>query len=134
MNRVLLAALLILTVVFSSCKKDELCVGGSGGSAGLILYPVHHTEPIFSTPNVPNVAFIKYNASEFPGTDPSAYDIVVFGEPGTDFIEIGGLRCGTYYVYMSGYDPAILQGVSGGIPIRIAENSGVYRINVPVTE
>jgi hypothetical protein len=126
--------------VASSCKKDEeQCLAGSGGGASLVLYPQHHGDPIIGIPGYVDSAFIKFNASDFPGDDPSKYDIVIAGEVGSNNIRVNGLKCGKYYIFMTGKDTNLVvvdqQRVKGGIPFTIEEGfSDTKSVIVPVTE
>lgn len=127
----------LLSVLFLGCsKKDEtLCVAGEGGSCDLILFPQHHEEPIVSQLNYLDSAFIKFNTREFPGDDKSKYDLIVVGDLGSDKVIIENLKCGNYFIYMTGYDQSISERVKGGIPFTISEEFvGTKNIVVPVTE
>jgi hypothetical protein len=129
---------LVITVVSTamvSCDDDgDDCKAGSGGEVTLILKPQHHGDPIYNQPGYPDSAFIAYNETEFPGDDPSKYNIVAAGTVGTDYVTIGGLKCGKYYVFMTGFDTSIVQRVKGGIPIEITEKSGTVTLLLPVVE
>lgn len=129
--------LMLLSVLSLGCsKKDEtLCVASEGGSCDLILFPQHHEEPIISQPNYLDSAFIKFNTREFPGDDKSKYDLIVVGDLGSDKVIIENLKCGNYFIYMTGYDQSISERVKGGIPFTISEGFvGAKNIVVPVTE
>lgn len=129
--------LMLLSVLSLGCsKKDEtLCVAGEGGSCDLILFPQHHEEPIVSQLNYLDSAFIKFNTREFPGDDKSKYDLIVVGDLGSDKVIIENLKCGNYFIYMTGYDQSISERVKGGIPFTISEGFvGAKNIVVPVTE
>jgi hypothetical protein len=129
--------LMLLSVLSLGCsKKDEtLCVAGEGGSCDLILFPQHHDDPILSQENYLDSVFIKFNTKEFPGDDKSKYDLIIVGNVGDDNILVKGLKCGNYFIYMTGYDQSISERVKGGIPYYISEDfSGVKNVVVPVTE
>lgn len=129
--------LMLLSVLSLGCsKKDEtLCVASEGGSCNLILFPQHHEEPIVSQLNYLDSAFIKFNTREFPGDDKSKYDLIVVGDLGSDKVIIENLKCGNYFIYMTGYDQSISERVKGGIPFTISEGFvGTKNIVVPVTE
>ncbi|MBI2721954.1 MAG: hypothetical protein HYX39_07250 [Bacteroidetes bacterium] len=120
--KTLLAILLVVTTL-PSCKKE-----GPGGKASISGRILHHSLPITNA-----TIYIKYGAQEFPGTDPSAYDVsVTAGTDGTyAFIE---LRKGNYYLFSIGYDSAISQTVKGGIPIRIKSKTENITSDIPVVE
>ncbi len=141
MRTVTFAGLIILLSWLYSCKKNidlpfpiDNCVAGQGGNITMILNPEHHGDPIVSTAWYPDSAFIKFNASDFPGEDPLVYDLVLTGNTGDDFITVNGLSCGKYFIFMTGFDPSIAERVKGGIPVTINENDSVLDLVIPVTE
>lgn len=129
-NIILITAALFITV-FTSCKepKDE-CVAGTGGSVTLVAFPKHHGVDVR-----PYNVYVKYNTQNSPGTDPANYDLTIVADTTENHIEIENLKCGEYYIYMTGYDTAISNAVVGGIPTIIAEGAtGEINLNVPVVE
>ena len=129
-NITIITAALLITA-FTSCKeeKDE-CTAGTGGSVTLVAFPQHHGADVR-----PYNVYVKYNTQNSPGTDPANYDLTIAADTTENHIEIENLKCGDYYIYMVGYDTAISEGVSGGIPTTIAEGAtGEINLNVPVTE
>jgi hypothetical protein len=127
----ILPALTVLLLVFYSCGKEK---AGFGGDVTLVLYPEHHTKPIYGQPSYPDSAFIKFEASEFPGDDPALYDAVRVGNTGDNFVRVSGLKKGQYFIYMAGWDTTISQRVVGGIPYKIEQSSGDLVAKIPVTE
>lgn len=135
--RILLFLLLLSLTV--SCKKDidlpvDSCIAGTGGEVTLILKPEHHGEPIPSIPGYPDTAMIKFNVNEFPGDNPALYELVVVGNTGDDFVTISNLKCGQYYIFMTGFDESIAERCKGGIPVYIEETGGVKTLKIPITE
>jgi hypothetical protein len=48
---------------------------------------------------------------------------------------VEGLKCGDYFLFMTGFDTSIAERVKGGIPYSIAEGtSGTKSVIVPITE
>lgn len=121
---------LIFSVSFTACKKEA----GLGGNTTLICKPEHHAKAIYNQPGYPDSAFIKFNASDFPGDIPSAYDLIVVGEPGEDHVRIEGLKEGKYYIFMTGLDTSINERVKGGIPYELKQDNGEVTVIVLVTE
>ena len=124
---------------FVSCKKDSdipdhYCVGGNEGKITLTLQPEHHGEPIGAGTTYPDSAFIKYNTNEFPGDNPELYDLVVAGVPGTTEVVVNNLSCGSYFIYMTGFDVSIAERVKGGIPVTINYEDVSRDVKIPVTE
>lgn len=136
----LFTALFALVALFpvSSCKKDKdedpvpTCVAGPGGQVELSFYVRHHDSL------VPGASiYIKYNATEFPGSDTTKYDkSLVTGTTGhsNGHSHLAGMHCGRYYIYSAGYDSTISDSVFGGIPVNVTQTTGSITINVPVTE
>ena len=137
----LLKILFFISVVAmsASCSKDidipnTICNAGTGGTHTLILKPEHHGDPIPGLPGYPDSAFIKFNSNEFPGDNPALYDLVVVGEVGLSEVVISNMKCGKYFLFMTGKDESIAERVKGGIPFSVPQEPGVYTIKVPVTE
>ena len=114
-------------VAFCSCTKE-----GMGGKVNIIAYPKHHSKPI---PN--SMVYIKYGTIDFPGSNVSMYDDSLKAttnsttDPSSKF---ESLNKGKYYLYSVGWDSAIAQVVSGGLPVEIKIKSGDLEVVIPVTE
>jgi hypothetical protein len=102
---------------------------GPGGNVSIIAFPQHHGVPVISQVTHPDSAFIKYNAQLFPGYNLSDYDTFVVANAGEDHISLLNMKAG-----MTGFDTAISERVSGGIPVTVQQHSGQQNILVPVTE
>lgn len=110
------------TILLTGCHKE-----GKGGKASINGKAAHHGLPI---PNC--VIYIKYGATDLPGTSPSSFDDNVVCDAGGNY-EFKDLYKGDYYLYGIGYDDAIMEEVRGGIGIDIKKNKA-YTLEVPVTE
>jgi len=117
----LLAIFFIVTFI-SSCKDE-----GPGGRAIIKGAVKHHSDII---PNA--TVYIKYGATEFPGTTPADYDAQIVADASANF-EFTNLVKGNYYLYAVGYDITIGQPVKGGVAVNIKRNENKV-IDVPVTE
>jgi len=122
--------IVIISICFISCEKEA----GLGGKTTLILKPQHHSTPIPNQATHPDSAFIKFNASDFPGDNAAAFDHIVVGNTGEDFVKVSGLKEGKYYIFMAGFDTSINQRVNGGIPYEITQEGGEITLIVFVTE
>jgi hypothetical protein len=60
--------------------------------------------------------------------------MIVVGDSNVNHVNIEGLKCGDYYIWMSGFDPSINKRVTGGLPISFSQESGVINDTIPVTE
>ncbi|MEO5673690.1 MAG: hypothetical protein ABIQ74_03510 [Chitinophagales bacterium] len=131
----LFAALLLLNI---SCGKDDKCVAGTGGAVTIAAFPKHHNLHIYSEamPGYPDSAFVKFSppTSFVTTSNPAEYDLVVAGEAGEDHIHLENLKCGDYFIFMTGWDTSSNERVSGGIPYSISETSGEIDLEIPVTE
>lgn len=113
--------LIVFSLIAISCKKNE-----AGGKSRIYGQVKHHGKGIpFSR------VFIKYNASEFPGTDTLRYDAKVF--TGADGNFSFDLYRGSYFLYGHGYDPGVPGLVSGGLKYILRNNEDKL-LDVPVTE
>lgn len=99
------------------------------------LVPQHHGKPVINRAPYLDSAFIKFNAVNYPGPLPSDYDLVVAGATvGSDFINVPGMKCGQYYIYMTGFDTVFNARVVGGTPVDFSTSSGTVQFIIPITE
>ncbi len=109
-------------LIITACHKE-----GIGGKSTINGGVKHHEKPIpFS------VVYIKYGATDFPGTDVTKYDDHTTCDANANY-EFKNLRKGKYYLYGVGWDNSIASQVTGGIPITVYYNKS-YNTDVPVTE
>ena len=138
-----------ITAFVSSCKKKKGCTdpisikydsdaeeddgwcqyAGTGGSTTIIAFPKHHSKL-----TRPYHAYVKFNSQDFPGANPSAYDLDIIADTTQNSIEIANLKPGKYYIYMTAYDTTVSAPVKGGIPYVLSQSSGQLVLTVPVTE
>ena len=126
--------LAIISITFTSCDNNNDCKAGSGGNVTIVAKPQHHGATIYNQGNYPDTAFIKFDTKDFPGDDPSKYNMIVVGDSGEDHVHIEGLKCGDYYIYMTGFDTAANERVKGGLPYSFSNESGEIDLVIPVTE
>ncbi|MEM9022329.1 MAG: hypothetical protein AAGB22_01210 [Bacteroidota bacterium] len=125
---VLVVSLPLLMVACGDDDSDEV-MAGPGGNA-VISGNVQHHEV-----NIPNAnVFIKYDATEFPGTDVSVYDDSQVSGSVDGSYQFSGLQVGNYYLFSVGYDSAVSDQVLGGLPVVISEDTQTRSIDIPVTE
>lgn len=118
----LLPFLIILALI--SCKKE-----GTGGKAGIRGAVEHHHEKI---PNA--IVYIKYGATELPGTSPDNYDDKVVADATDASYKFENLKKGDYFLYSVGFDAVFKEEVSGGIAVRVKKKNEKISINIAVTE
>jgi len=106
-----------------SCGKE-----GPGGKASITGMVMHHTQPIPGA-----VVYIKYGAKESPGTDVTYYDASATADAQANY-KFADLRRGDYYLFGVGYDSAIVNTVTGGIPVEIKSKTETAQADVHVTE
>ncbi len=113
-----------------SCKPDQdLEIGGKGGTATLVIVPLHHGVPVDSC-----TVFIKYNTLDRPSDnsyDDSAKCVQENGKPTARFT---ALKKGKYFLYANGYDTSIAETVIGGIPYTLSVQDMEQKVNLPVSE
>jgi hypothetical protein len=134
-----LGLVLITFFIVQACKKtetkkEESCIGGSGGNLTLVVYPQHHGKELKSSVNYRDTVYIKYNATNFPGKSPSSYDKVIAGDSGENHVHISGLKCGSYFIYATAFDTSAQERVYGGIPFTTSQKEGEVSVMVPVKE
>lgn len=108
---------------FVQCKKNQL-----GGNATVKGTVVHHSKPI---PDA--YIYIKYNTTEFPGSDHTQYDTYVQADASGNYTI--PLYKGSYYLFAKGYDldiPAPFL-VEGGLSVSV-RNKEVLTKTIAITE
>lgn len=122
--KVYLTIILLSLLAFYGCKKNQL--GGKSTIKGNIK---HHAKVIpFCT------VFIKYDASELPGTDTTIFDAKVKADADGNYT----INCykGNYFLYGYGYDNQVTTNngkVTGGSGVSVRNNEKVT-IDLSVTE
>lgn len=115
----------IILVGLYACQKQPSA--GFGGNATLKISAKHHGSPIDS-----GKVYLKFNATDVP----ESYDAEVSinqNAPDQGMAVFEGMKPGDYYIYATGWDPAISANVKGGIPFTVEEEK-TYEIILPVTE
>jgi hypothetical protein len=123
-----------LVSLFPSCKKGNKCDAGTGGNVTVIATLKHHSKIIPSQANYLDTVYVKFNTSDFPGSDIASYDAYFVGSISEIPVRITGLKCGQYYLYGAGFDTVLSDRVKGGVPFSTELESGEVSINIPVTE
>lgn len=135
--KLFLIAMLFITS-FNSCKEDDTttpinnCVGGKGGSVTFEVKTIHHIREIKGC-----TIYIKYNAQDFPGENPSSYDYVFKADDSLSVSYTDSMKCGKYYLFATGIDSLLSPPnniVKGGVPINISQVQDTTKINLYVTE
>lgn len=116
--------LIIVPLLSSSCTKE-----GKEGKATITGHVIHHQNHISNA-----IVFIKYGATELPGTNVTDFDDRTTASSGDGHYEFEELNKGNYYLYSTGYDSAIFENVAGGIPVEIKKKLEIVEIDVPVKE
>lgn len=114
--------ILILALIMA-CGKE-----GPGGKAAIKGKVKHHSSLIPGA-----VIYIKYGATESPGTDITYYDASVNANANAEY-EFQDLKSGDYYLFGVGFDSLGPYPVYGGIPVKIKSKTETVEIDVPVTE
>jgi hypothetical protein len=116
---------------WAGCKKN-----GLGGDTTLVVFMKHHGNIIKNHYGYPDTIFVKFKATDLPGTSPDKFDTYFVGEPGEDHIHCVGLRPGKYYLYGVGIDSTGPYRVKGGAAVKIkwSERKEEIDLNLAVTE
>ena len=122
-----------LSLVSTSCKKDNKCEAGSGGNLTVVAYLKHHGRIIPNDSARPDTVWVKYNVQDWAGA-PSGADTRFIGEAGEDHVHLEGLKCGDYYFYASGWDTTGPYLVTGGQKFSTEQESGEINFDIAVTE
>jgi len=114
----------ILLLTFFGCKKNQL--DGKSTIQGNIK---HHAKIIANA-----TVFIKFNATELPGTDTTLYDAKVRADASGNYT----IKCykGKYFLYGYGYDNQVTSNngrVTGGSAVKMRNNENAT-IDLAVTE
>lgn len=123
--KLLLPILTVALITVSACKKEA----GPDGDATITGHVKHHDDAI---PNA--TVYIKYGATELPGTDPGDYDDETTASASDAHYSFNGLQRGDYYLFAIGYDSSCVCEVIGGVSISIEEKNETIETDVPVTE
>jgi hypothetical protein len=125
MKNILAAIMLFTGAMLSSCCKEGLT-----GDATVTANVKHHEAVIYGA-----TVYIKFDSKTQPASL-SEYDATFTAGSGEGAATINNLKCGDYFFYATGFDPAIGAPVTGGIPytIRHGDRKDLISINIPVTE
>lgn len=123
-----------LLALMASCSKksDTQCVAGTGGKVAVVVFAKHNGVLIPNYESHPDTAFVKFNTTSSPGTNPSNYDTYFVGEGGEDHIHCEELKCGSYYIYRTAFDSVTNTRYTGGIGITVTQTSGEVDTTVVV--
>ncbi|MCH8904953.1 MAG: hypothetical protein IIA45_13685 [Bacteroidetes bacterium] len=116
--------LLFAVALISACIK----VGGTGGKAEIHGHIIHDTIHIPSA-----FIYLKYDATEFPGTLLNVYDETTLSDTSGHY-QFEALMRGDYYIYCVAYDSLTSEPVTGGLAIVIEKKKGETEAKVFVTE
>ncbi|MDO8999781.1 MAG: hypothetical protein Q7W45_08450 [Bacteroidota bacterium] len=125
MKNIKYIVLIFCALSFFGCKKNQL--GGKSNIKGKVL---HHEKAIpFAK------IYIKFNATEFPGTNVANYDTSIDADHNGNFL-IENIYHGDYYFYAVGEDKDVPAPyvVKGGTPLKVKRLKEVTGFVVPVTE
>lgn len=126
MKKIQYTLIIFALLTMFSCSSDDGDTTPSGTITGHVK---HHDDAI---PNA--IVYIKYNATEFPGSNPNDYDDQTTASAGDAHYTFSGLGKGSYYLYGVGTDAGCSCEVVGGIPITLDSDNQEVESNIPVTE
>ncbi|MFI5135527.1 MAG: hypothetical protein ACHQD9_06715 [Chitinophagales bacterium] len=127
--------MILALVMFNSCKKQNSCIAGTGGPVMVAVFPKYDGRAVYNLQNYRDTAYVKFNTHNSPGTSTKDFDLVVSGNAGEDHVHLLNLKCGDYFIYMTGLDTTLNKRVSGGIPITLTQDYGIeVDYDVPLSE
>ena len=125
-------------IIIVACKKENKCVGGSGGQVSVKATFRHHTKDINSMPAYRDTVYVRYDGLDFPSAGMSGFNSKIIGESGQSYVMINGLMCGNYYFYGTAGDTSWTVGdtvrLAAGLSYTISQSSGEVDVVIPVTE
>ena len=104
-----------LAVLAVSCKKET--VGTTSGNITLNITALHHSWPVHYLR-----VYLKYDTTSWPGTVTGLYDDSTETSQNGN-CSFGNLYTGNYYIYATGYDPAVDTTVIGYMPVAITKDN-----------
>ncbi len=112
-------------------KDNGTCqYAGQGGGTEMVFFPIQDTVDIISTNAYRDTAYLKFNATSFPGADPGAYDLIYPGDIGENHIHFYNMKTGHYYLYMTGWNFTTNKRVTGHTAITLTKSAGVIYYDV----
>ena len=123
------------TISLISCKKEDnppVCVAGSGGNVEIVTFAIHNGDTLINSDQKQDTAYIHYGSTTSPGTDPAVYDDYFVSEAGEDHIHMNNLKCGSYYIYRTGFDSVSQTRYTGGMGVEVTKTSGEVLAGITV--
>jgi hypothetical protein len=121
-------------LLFPPVKRKIIALPAPAASnLTIVASPKHHAIPIPNKAGYLDTVYLKFNTQEMPATL-ADYDTLFVGEAGESHVHLEGLKCGSYYIFATGYDTTINARVRGGIPYSTDQNEGEIDLAIPVTE
>jgi len=122
--------LFIITAIATAALFSSCCKEGLNGKATVTASSAHHSSPIMGA-----TIYVKFDAKDAPASL-SDYDASFTADGASSTVRIENLKCGDYYFFATGFDPAIGEPVSGGVPFSIAyaDRKDDLVVEIPVTE
>ncbi len=101
--------LAIISVLLTAC-----CKAGIGGNANLVC-TVKNAGNLVKGVTV----YLAYNTSKPPNKGINGFDTHKTADANGSSVSFVGLKCGTYYIYATGFDSTALLSVQGGVPYSL---------------
>lgn len=120
----------LLLLAASGCTHETESVGGTGGSATVLVYPQHHNV----AKNLTDFkVYVKYNTLDAPANNIYDDSVACTNHDSLVSAAFSGLKNGEYYFYAYGYDSTVPGNVKGGTPYTITSQNS-QSLNIPVSE
>ena len=116
-------------------KDNGTCqFAGPNGSTEIVFFPKQGTVDIISTAAYQDSAYLKWNTTEFPGTNPADYNVVRAGDVNENHIHFFNMKTGKYYIYMTGWNYTTNKRVTGHKAVTVTQSTGTVNIDVEMTD
>ena len=104
----------ICIVAITSVLLAACCKAGTGGNANIVCTVNSSGKPVKGA-----TVYLEYNSSKPPNTGISGFDVHKTADANSGSVTFTGLKCGTYYVYATGFDSVAVLPIQGGIPYSL---------------
>ncbi len=104
-----ISILALISVLLSACCKAD-----NGGNASIVCTVKNSGNYVKGA-----TVYLEYNSSKPPNNGITGFDTHKTADANSSSVTFTGLKCGTYYIYATGYDSAVSLNIQGGTPYSL---------------